>query len=401
MKIPYGAWQLPVPSVILASLKLVNVRGYESLSLPLGPRLTVLAGDNAQGKTNLLRAVEALGLGDASAAPGDLLRHGAGGGFLEGRLDGAPGPERLAAEVTARSFKLSLNGKTVPRGRWIGRLPVLFVGPEDRDQVTGPPSARRTLLDELLLQAEPAYLAALREYRRALRQRNRALARVDATDAEVAIWEEPMARAGGVLLARRVRAVEALAPRTAAWHGELGAPAGRDLELRYEATVPGPAGASEAAWADALAAALEAGRPGDRAYGSSLAGPHRDEVAIVLAGRPLKHHGSSGEIWTAILALALGCAEHLGARLGRLPLLLLDDVLAALDGARRERLLAVLEGLPQALLTTTQAPEIGTGTAGSRAVLAVRAHAVTPLTTAPNDATWERDRTHPAPFAQC
>ena len=384
--------------MILSSLKLANVRGYESLSLALGPRLTVLAGDNAQGKTNLLRAVEALGLGDDGAAPGDLLRHGAEGGHLEGRLEQDGGPIRLAAALTGRGVRLALNGKTVPRGRWMGRLPVLFVGPEDRDQVTGPPAARRALLDELLEQAEPAYLAALREYRRALRQRNRALSRPDATDGEVAIWEEPMARAAGALLSRRVRAVEALAPRAAAWHGELtGAMAGRDLTLRYEATVAAPADASEAAWSEAVAAALEANRGRDRAVGTTLGGPHRDEVAIVLAGRPLKAHGSSGEIWSAILALALGCAEHLGARLGRLPLLLLDDVLTALDRARRERLLAVLEGLPQALLTTTHAPDPG----AARTLFAVRAHTVSPLGAEEAAIAWTSDTPRPAQFARC
>jgi len=355
----------------LASLKLVSFRGYESAHVELGPGLTLFVGDNAQGKTNLLCAIEVLGLGAApggdAAAAGELLRWGADAGSVEGRLAGEDGAasssgasSRLLVGLTPRGLKLSVNGKTAPRPRWVGMLPVLFVGPEDRDQVTGPPSARRALLDELLEQGEPRYLQALREYRRALRQRNRALADPEAGVGEIEIWEEPLARAGGVILAHRVRALEQLGPRAVAWHRELaGADAGGELGLAYRSGVSTPVHPTDEGWAEALAAAYEAGRPVDRGAGTTLTGPHRDEVSISLAGRPLKGSGSSGEIWTAILALAFASAESLGSRLGRLPVLLLDDVLAALDRTRRDRLVAIAAGLSQALMTATALPEAG------------------------------------------
>jgi len=372
----------------LASLKLVCFRGWGSASLNLGPGLTLFIGDNAQGKTNLLRGVEVLGLGaapGAEAAVGDLVRWGSDAGSIEGRLGVEEGvtPLRLLVGLGGRGFKLSVNGKTAARPRWIGLCPVLFVGPEDRDQVTGPPSARRALLDELLEQCEPRYLAALREFRRALRQRNRALADPESGDGEIEIWEEPLAQAGGILLAQRVRALESLGPRAAAWHRELaGGGADRALGLAYRGSVTAPAAAGPEGWSDALAEALVSGRLRDRAAGTTLTGPHRDEIEISLGGRPLKGSGSSGEIWTAVLALALASAESLGERLGRLPVLLLDDVLAALDRTRRDRLLGIAASLPQVLLTATSAPAAPADAAPARshamASWVVRDHTLEP-----------------------
>jgi DNA replication and repair protein RecF len=124
-------------------------------------------------------------------------------------------------------------------------------------------------------------------------------------------------------------------------------------------------------------------------------GPHRDEIAISLKGRPLKGSGSSGEIWSAILALALASAEHLGRRLGILPVLLLDDVLTVLDIRRRGRLLRVLAGLPQAMLTTTRLPD---GLEGTAEVFEVSGHRLlrrgepAPDGGGEGETEWESDR---------
>jgi len=106
--------------------------------------------------------------------------------------------------------------------------------------------------------------------------------------------------------------------------------------------------------------------------GTTSVGPHRDEVDISLGGRALKGTGSSGEIWTAVMSLSLASAEYLGERLGHLPLLLLDDVLTWLDPARSVRILEVLAGMPQAILTTTRLPE----GVPARTVYEVRAHTI-------------------------
>ena len=361
--------------MILSRVSLTDFRGYTSVEVDLGGSLTVLTGDNAQGKTNFLRAVELLGLGEGREySGGPLVRFGAEEALVEGEADGEGVHDRLVISVANRGgAKLALNGKRVQRPRWVGHLPVLFTGPEDRDQVMGPPSARRALLDELLEQCEPAYLLALREYRRALRQRNRALENPEAGDAEVEIWEEPMAEHGGILVHHRLRVLSALSPRAEAWYRQL-AGEGGELGLAYRGTVAAHDSASVQACAKALADAWSENRARDKAVGSTSVGPHRDEIDISLGGRALKGMGSSGEVWTAVMSLSLASAEYLGGRLGRLPLLLLDDVLTWLDPVRTERLLAVLAGMPQAILTTTRLPE----GIPARTVYEVKAHRISP-----------------------
>lgn len=395
---------------MLSAINLTNFRGYSELSLDLEGPLTILVGDNAQGKTNFLRALEVLGLGDSRELAGpDLIRFGASQGRIEGCVERAGLRERLLAGLSTRGARLFVNGKAVTRPRWVGRLPVLFVGPEDRSHVTGPPAARRALLDELLEQCEPAYLSALREYRRALRQRNRALAQgVVAHPEEIEIWEEPLARAGGILLSSREQALAALAPRTQAWYRELagdghpvrGPAVGGDLVIAYQTEMSRPAGrGSPETWSDALRAAYASARERERAWGSTLVGPHRDDVAISLRGRALKGIGSAGEIWNAIVALALSFAEHLGQQCGSLPLLLLDDVLSVLDPSHGDRLLGVVQGLPQVFLTTTQCPA---GVGASAVVYEVRRHQLARLEPKRTvTALWEEEKRSRDLFVRC
>lgn len=358
-------------SAVLSSLKLSDFRGYAALQVKLGGRLTVLAGGNAQGKTNFLKSVQTLGLGDAREGGGEQVRFGRDFSAIEGCVSCREFEERLLVTIARSGYaRLSINGKAASRPRWVGRLPVLFVGPGDRDRIVGPPAARRAVLDELLEQIDAAYLAARRGYLRALRQRNRALAAPRFEMGTVAIWEDALAKHGAVLAAGRVQVLSALGPQVGAWHRELSKGPVKELALNYvsgaikrDSPAGGPDSGSVSAWERALRSRFSEMRERERAAGTTLVGPHRDEVEISLEGHALRETGSSGEIWTVILAQVLASAEYLGEKLGRFPVLLLDDVMATLDRERSERLLGVLSRYePQAVLTTTD--EVAEGYAG-------------------------------------
>lgn len=349
-------------SAVLSSLKLTDFRGYTALQVKLGGRLTVLTGGNAQGKTNFLRSVQTLGLGDAREAGGEQVRFGRDVGAIEGCVSCRDAEDRLLVTISrSGTARLSINGKAASRPRWVGRLPVLFVGPGDRDRIMGPPAARRAVLDELLEQVDAAYLVARRGYQRALRQRNRALAAPRFEMEAIAIWEDALAKHGAVLSAGRVQVLSALGPQIGAWHRELTDGEVKDLALNYvsgasrqDSLAAGPDSGSVSSWECVLRARFKEMRERERAAGTTLVGPHRDEVEIRLEDHALRETGSSGEIWTVILAQVLASAEYLGEKLGRFPVLLLDDVMATLDRERSERLLAVLSRYdPQAVLTTT------------------------------------------------
>ena len=188
-------------------------------------------------------------------------------------------------------------------------------------------------------------------YSRALAQRNALLARVrggasraDLLDA----WDSELARHGAQLMADRARAVASVAPAFSARAAELGLP--DPVELRY---VP----RSKAADADGLRGELQERRTSDLERGFTTHGPHRDDLALLHGGRPLRTLGSQGQQRVGLLALLFAERDVLGAR-GRPPLMLLDDVMSELDATRRERLAELVRAGGQALITTTDVDHV-------------------------------------------
>lgn len=374
------------PTMRLSHLSLTNFRNYARLELDLPPALTVLQGANAQGKTNLLEAIHLLATGRSprAIAERELINWLA----LEGPLPYA----RLVGEI-GRGEQLELvlmltrngsanNGPSVRKQvringvakralDLIGQLRVVLFLPEDVSLVAGSPAERRRYLDIALCQIDASYCRALAEYAKGLAQRNALLKRLRDEGGDVNqlnFWDDMLAQNGGLLLHRRARAIAALERLAAECHRTLTQGAER-LRLAYLPS-PGPGRLFPGAQApDAtgevyaeiavkeithrLAAQLRATRNRDIASGTSLLGPHRDDMGFSIAGRDLRLYGSRGQQRTAALALKLAEVELMRAETGDSPLLLLDDVMSELDAVRRHALLDTLKRADQALVTAT------------------------------------------------
>jgi DNA replication and repair protein RecF len=221
--------------------------------------------------------------------------------------------------------------------------------------IAGAPTLRRTALDRVAADRYPAYAAALATYGRALQQRNgllRAIREEQADRAELRYWDKPFLDAGGEIVGDRLRLLEELAGPLAAAHAEI-APdeaARSALGLRYETNAPATAGETPR---DALARRLEETAEKEAWNGTTLVGPHRDDVSFAFDGRDLAAFASRGQQRTAILAFKLAELDLLTALDGRPPLLLLDDVFSELDPERRGHLVRRIAGLPQTFVTTT------------------------------------------------
>jgi DNA replication and repair protein RecF len=161
-------------------------------------------------------------------------------------------------------------------------------------------------------------------------------------------WDAELARHGAQLMADRARTVSTIAPAFAARAAELGLP--EPVELRY-------APRSKAADADGLRRELTERRTADLERGFTTHGPHRDDLALLHAGRPLRTLGSQGQQRVGLLALLFAERDVLGAR-GRPPLMLLDDVMSELDATRRDRLAELVRAGGQALITTTDVDHV-------------------------------------------
>ncbi|MGA8893603.1 MAG: DNA replication/repair protein RecF [Anaeromyxobacteraceae bacterium] len=342
----------------LLSLSLRDFRNVREARLEPSPRSTVLVGPNGQGKTNLLEALFLLCTLRPLRATrlAELVRFGAEGARVQGDFDGPGGVRQVAVEIGPQGRTAFLDGKPLASSDRLdaffeGRAAVCF-SPDDLLLVKGGPDQRRRFLDRAAFNRWPAVLGEAREYLRALRERNAAL-----RGAEPAVEEsfrEPLVRAGARLAARRVALVAEIAPRVASAFAEISGDGAAEARLAYRPAAGVPPQGSEEEIAHRLreALALRIGR--DREKGYTSAGPHMDDLTLALGGKGARPYGSQGQQRALVLALKIAEIENLREKLGRPPLLLLDDVSSELDPEKNGHLLRHLAALPgQAFLTTT------------------------------------------------
>jgi DNA replication and repair protein RecF len=348
---------------VLIFLTVADLRGYASLTASFGAGPQLVWGPNAAGKTSLLEAIALLAWGHSHRTTTDLelIRWGADVTRVEGRLADDQGvevtlvrPGTPAAAAGGRK-RIRINGIARRPGSLSDHLRVVFFGPEDMLLVAGAPTLRRTMLDRLATSLYPGYGAELATYARALQQRNgllRAIREETGSRDELRYWDRPFLDAGGAIVASRLRLLEAIAGPLATAHAEI-APeeAGRGaLGLQYLTNAPAVGTESPR---DALERRLGETAEKELWNGTTLVGPHRDDIAFTLEGRDPAAFASRGQQRTAILALKLAELDLLAALDGRPPLLLLDDVFSELDPARRAHLVHRITTLPQAFVTTT------------------------------------------------
>jgi DNA replication and repair protein RecF len=334
---------------------LARFRNYDAVELPLHPRLNLFLGSNAQGKTNILEALHCLSTTRSfrSATDEEMIRFGSDEGAVEAEVDHEAGRENLRLEFYRKKGKsLFIDSKKRPKlSELLGRLPAVVFSPDDLFLVKGAPLLRRRLLDVTLLQMDPVYLAHLQQYERSLHQRNALLrSRASGMESQLSVWDEALCKHGASLMVRR----RELAARVGAKAGAaLDALTGgsEQFDVRYAPDVK--CEGSEEACADALRTSLRQSRRDDMMRGTTLTGPHRDDVRLSVNDRSLKKYGSQGQMRSGALALKLAQLDVLTESGPHPPLVLFDDVMAELDASRQAYFLERLKNGGQALLTGT------------------------------------------------
>ena len=359
-------------------VELADFRSYERVTVELDPGATVLVGQNGMGKTNLVEALAYVATLDSHRVATDapLVRAGAASAVIRCSIihDG----RELLVEleiVPGKANRARLNRSPARRPRDVlGALRMVMFAPEDLELVRGDPAARRRYLDDLLVARQPRYAGVRADYDRVVKQRNALLRtayltrKVGGTRGQdlstLAVWDQHLAHHGAELAAGRLELTAALGPHLTKAYDAVAA--GRSAaSISYASSLGDDLAPDRAALKQALLVALADRRTAEIERGVTLAGPHRDDMTLVLGDLPAKGYASHGESWSFALALRLAAYDLLRGD-GVEPVLVLDDVFAELDQGRRDRLAALVSDAGQLLVTCAVPEDVPASLRGAR-----------------------------------
>ena len=357
----------------LKTLHLRNFRNYPDQKVEFSAAKTILVGNNAQGKSNLLEAVELMSSlrSHRTSRDRDLILDGETIAQISGHLQKDLGEVDLSMTLRQNGRRsVGLNGLNLRRQLdFLGTLNMVQFSSLDLDLVRGGPEQRRHWLDSLLVQLEPIYAYVLQQYNQILRQRNALLKGIQKSDlnrqnlfsqaseieslnpSELSLWDAQLAIAGSRVIRRRARVLQRLIPFARSWHQAISGST-ETLEIRYAPNVELVDDNPEALQ-KAFLEKIQQRAIVERHQGTTIVGPHRDEVEFTINNTPARQYGSQGQQRTLVLALKLAELKLIEDVIGEPPLLLLDDVLAELDLSRQNQLLDAIQDRFQTLITTT------------------------------------------------
>ncbi len=330
----------------ILNLQLTNLRSYKAKTFEFGEGSTLVVGDNAAGKTNLIEALWMLVRGKSFRAKHDkeLIRYTKEMARVKGIVD-----EDELEMVIMPHKQYFVNGVARRRMDFVGKLPAVLFRPEDMELIAGSPHVRREYLDSVLEQVDGEYRRSLLSYKKGLRQRNKLLEKIRDNGAQrlqLVFWDQLLIKSGDVIAQKREELIRFV---NEAFGREKISQVFGGLNMEYDRSV-----ISEGR--------LKQYEHQEIAAGVTLVGPHRDDFRMTCSTssksrtgrqeRDLSIYGSRGEQRLAILALKLAELSFVTSKIEQRPLLLLDDIFSELDHEHREDVLKVV-GQQQTILTTT------------------------------------------------
>ncbi len=361
--------------MFIFDLQITNFRNYGRASVQLEKGLNLVVGDNAQGKSNLLEAIYLLSTLRSSRAStdADLVRHEiVQSDFPVARLtcqvERSAGNLLMEVAIVGRTTdpahragkRVRVNGIAKRASEAVGQLAAVLFTTLDIEIVAGPPLLRRRYLDMMISQVDRGYLRAMQRYQRVVQQRNSLLKRVQAREAaptELNFWDQELAHVSGIIMLARGEALGHLVAQAQLQMDRL-SDGQESLQLTYKPSIGGldeiDCPIDETEWTARMLRALAGLRTREIHAGSTLAGPHRDDIVVEINHLAADAFGSRAQQRTAALAMRLAEASFLRKSLGDDPVVLLDDVLSELDTRRRRGVLEFFDNFQQTIVTTAE-----------------------------------------------
>lgn len=375
--------------MILESLKLLNFRNYENLELDFKTKNTVIVGENAQGKTNLIEAVYLLSSLESSRTIKDseTIRWGSESALINGivKKDNGSVNELEVIIQTGKAKLLKLNKlKKSGYSDFIGNLSVVSFSVEDLLLLRGSPVDRRDWIDRAISQLYPAYYSKLQNYKKIHQQKSSLLKTLKKNELDlnpstinmIDAWNEQISTSGSNIIFIRQKFLKELYPlskeKTLQISGKKD-----NLSLAYVSSI-GKTFALEPIDTTTVeeikhfyTEKIKERFNDEIARGQVLIGPHRDDISICINNRDARQFASQGQHRTIVLALKLSELEFVKQTINEPPILILDDVLAELDLYRQKYLFESIANESQTIITTTDIKSLENNCLGEFSILTV------------------------------
>lgn len=344
----------------LSALQLDHYRNYDQVALEFSPDTNVLIGENAQGKTNLLEAIYVLALARSHRTNNDreLIQWDSEFAKITGQVQRTVGQVPLELVLSHKGKKAKVNHlEQAKLSQYIGQLNVVLFAPEDLNIVKGSPAVRRRFIDMEFGQMSAKYLYNISQYKAILKQRNQYLKQFQRHQAKdlvyLGVLSDQLAAYGAEVTVARYQFLQQMEKWAQKLHQEI--TKGREkLTFRYQTQLDSEqlSQDSETLY-QSFQKLYEQQQGREIEQGTSLVGPHRDDVQFIVNDKDVQSFGSQGQQRTTALSVKLAEIDLMKEQTGEYPVLLLDDVLSELDDLRQTHLLKTFQNKVQTFLTTT------------------------------------------------
>ena len=344
----------------LSELQLNHYRNYESVDVHFSPDTNVLIGENAQGKTNLLEAIYVLALARSHRTNTDreLIQWHEDFAKITGLVQRSAGKTPLELVLSQKGKKAKVNHlEQAKLSQYIGQLNVVLFAPEDLNIVKGSPAVRRHFIDMEFGQMSSKYLYNISQYKSILKQRNQYLKQLQRRQAKdlvyLGVLSDQLAAYGAEVTVARRQFLQQMEKWAQKLHQEIT----KDREVltfKYQSQIPEEQlDQSVEELYQQFQTLYEKQQIREVEQGTTLIGPHRDDVQFLVNDKDVQAFGSQGQQRTTALSVKLAEIDLMKAQTGEYPILLLDDVLSELDDLRQTHLLKTFQNKVQTFLTTT------------------------------------------------
>lgn len=340
---------------------LKNYRNYSFLEASFNNGFNIIYGNNAQGKTNILEAIYLCTTGRSHRTNKDneLIRYGDEKYFVKvlfGREERKDNSIEINYSIKEKKSILINDVPIKKIGNLMGQLNSVMFSPEDLQIIKEGPSERRRFIDIALSQLKPSYFYNLQQYIKILNQRNYLLKEIFLRKENantLDIWNQSLAETGSKIIIERLKFIEDLYKIADKYHSNI-TNSKEKLEIKYISSIKFEMGNNNIK--NIFIKKLEEEKSKEIQKGTTIVGPQRDDMDVMVNGISLKHYGSQGQQRTAILSLKLSELEIVKKSSGEYPILLLDDVMSELDSKRREYLIENIKNI-QTFITCTDKNE--------------------------------------------